>query len=137
MIKIAKKHNVSLEAVKLKHKTKLDLPMWYHLGAVRKIRSLNNTPSSKCLRETHTALRVADVLKLANRQCRKARGTGQAGGQDVPDKDCTCTDCTEDRRNGCRNPQRCSEAAATLLEQIRMRWHPGHDPKGDGLSLTT
>ncbi|EPS93543.1 hypothetical protein FOMPIDRAFT_1135932, partial [Fomitopsis schrenkii] len=137
MMKTAKKHKVCFAAVKLGHKLKKSLPMWYHLGAVKRLRLLNNTRTSKCLRECHQVVRVADVVVLANRACTRVQPPAGAQRQSRPETTCQCGECVNDVASGCRNPRRCCAAAATLLEQIKEKWHPNQIVRTDGLSLTT
>lgn len=133
MLSTAKKHNVSFAAVKLDASMKKALPIWYHLGATNKLRRLNNTRTSDCLRDCHAVRVVADALRVARRACFiSASGTGN---DYLPD-DCDCTRCRTDRERGCPHPWRCCKAAERLLAAIRPKWHPDEAPPLDGLTLT-
>ena len=59
MINTAKKHQVSFTAIKLSHHAKTKLPIWYHLGALWKLRAMNNSAKGKCLHNTHNINTVA------------------------------------------------------------------------------
>ncbi|EPS99576.1 hypothetical protein FOMPIDRAFT_1090285, partial [Fomitopsis schrenkii] len=134
MLRTAKKYHVSFAAIKLSKRSKSKLPIWYHLGATKKLRSMNNSPAGKCLRELHGVRVVADLLPLRGRAC-----ILRAGGPTPPtvDPGCECGGCTGDRALGCKNPQRCAVYAAKLLDEVRPKWHPDRAPPNDGLSLTT
>ncbi|EPS95521.1 hypothetical protein FOMPIDRAFT_1108758, partial [Fomitopsis schrenkii] len=134
MLLTAKKHDVSFAAIKLSRKSKHRLPIWYHLGSVRKLRAMNNSPGGKCLRDNHSVQYVADLLPLRDRGCvLQVNWQGPAR----PPPDCPCPACVGDRDQGCRHPQRCCLYAAALLEQIRPKWHPDADAQADGLTLTS
>ncbi|EPS94646.1 hypothetical protein FOMPIDRAFT_16843, partial [Fomitopsis schrenkii] len=112
---------------------KSSLPIWYHLGATRKLRRLNNTRTSDCLRTNHNVLVVADVLRITNRHCYRRERVSQ---NDYTPDDCTCRECTEDRRNGCKHPWRCCKEAEKILKEVHPKWHPHITSPRDGLSLT-
>ncbi|EPS96544.1 hypothetical protein FOMPIDRAFT_1130197, partial [Fomitopsis schrenkii] len=134
MLRTAKKHDVSFAAIKLSKRTKMKLPIWYHLGSVRKLRAMNNSPAGKCLRDHHDVKYVADLLPLRDRGC-TLPSVGQGPSRLCPS--CPCADCSRDRARSCRNPQRCCLYAASLLDQIRPKWHPDVEAAVDGLSLTS
>ncbi|KAH9841158.1 uncharacterized protein C8Q71DRAFT_682287, partial [Rhodofomes roseus] len=133
ILNTAKKYNVSFAAIKLDRRVKLALPIWYHLGATKHLRRLNNNPSGACLRDTHGVTYVADLLKLTRRPCLLAALTMS---NDFVPRDCTCQACEDDRAAGCRAPTRCCKAAVTLLDQVRPKWNPELDRTPDGLTLT-
>ncbi|KAH9833542.1 uncharacterized protein C8Q71DRAFT_712593, partial [Rhodofomes roseus] len=129
MLGVAKKHGVSLEAIKLSRTLKRSLPVWYHLGAEAKLRRLNNTSLSDCLRRTHGIKTVADALDFTMH-------TAIVDGLAPPETACTCTDCTEARSKGCKNPEKCRLACNTILNQIKPKWDPLLTTHNDGLTLT-
>ncbi|KAH9917473.1 uncharacterized protein B0H18DRAFT_883771, partial [Fomitopsis serialis] len=133
MLLVAKKHNVSFAAIKLDRRTKEMLPMWYHLGATKRLRTLNNTPRSDCLRRVHHATQVHDLIMITGRACFMQLRETQ--NDHTPDT-CGCTPCTEDKLAGCKNPLRCCRAAHEVLKQIRPKWDPVQRSPTDGLSLT-
>ena len=134
MLRVAKKHHACFAAIKLSRKAKKDLPIWYHLGASRKLRAMNNAPMGKCLREHHGVGLVADLIPLQSRPCLPAGPCTESGLR--PWASCECRLCAADAAKGCRRPQQCCRFAASLLQQIRPRWHPDAPTPGDGLSLT-
>ncbi|EPS94214.1 hypothetical protein FOMPIDRAFT_1134770 [Fomitopsis schrenkii] len=133
MLSTAKKYNVSFAAVKLDHSMKVKLPIWYHLGATKKLRRMNNTKTGDCLRLNHGVRTVADVLRVTNRDC--YRDARESRNDYVPE-DCACPQCEEDRRQGCKHPRKCCRAADRALEEVRPKWHPDEPLPQDGLSLT-
>ncbi|EPS94061.1 hypothetical protein FOMPIDRAFT_1104305, partial [Fomitopsis schrenkii] len=133
MLSTARKYNVSFAAIKMDKQMKSNLPIWYHLGATKKLRLLNNTRISDCLRTNHEATVVADILKIVKRECyRKAR---ERGNDYIPE-DCSCAACTTDRQNGCAHPRKCCREAERALAEVKPKWHPEVDNPLDGLSLT-
>ncbi|KAH9926055.1 uncharacterized protein B0H18DRAFT_876799, partial [Fomitopsis serialis] len=133
MLLVAKKYNVSFAAVKLDNRTKELLPMWYHLGATKRLRTLNNTPRSDCLRRNHGASRVFDLLAVIRRPCYMRL---RESGNDYVPGSCDCNQCAADGRAGCKHPLKCCGVAYTLLKQIRPKWAPTQSSPADGLSLT-
>ncbi|KAH9829847.1 uncharacterized protein C8Q71DRAFT_717677, partial [Rhodofomes roseus] len=132
-MKTAKKHNVSFAAIKLGPALKQALPIWYHLGAKKRLRMLNNTKISDCLRDKHGVSRVADLLRLSARPC--YRGALLMSNDFVPPS-CDCADCMADTMKGCKHPLGCCRAAANLMRQVKPKWNPGFEPTPDGLTLT-
>ncbi|KAH9838264.1 uncharacterized protein C8Q71DRAFT_682019, partial [Rhodofomes roseus] len=133
MLTTARKHNVSFAAIKLDSSMKEALPIWYHLGASKKLRSLNNTRVSDCLRDNHDVRLVADLLPLARREC---YNIARAMSNDFVPEECACDLCRSDSTRGCKNPMNCCKAAAFLLAQVQPKWHPDLVSPKDGLTLT-
>ena len=133
MLATAKECNVSFAAIKLDSRMKKQLPVWYHLGATKKLRRINNTRTGDCLRNNHAVKIVADAMKIAERPCyRSARSTGN----DYMPDDCTCKQCEEDRKRGCKHPWKCCRTAEDALREIKPKWHPNTTSPEDGLTLT-
>ncbi|TFY52956.1 hypothetical protein EVJ58_g9721 [Rhodofomes roseus] len=132
MLTTAKKHNASFEAIKLDARAKKALPIWYHLGATKHLRRLNNTKISNCLRETHGVKYVADLISPPKRQCYIT--AKQVSNDFLPE--CDCPECSQDKARGCKNPMKCCRAMENLIAQIRPKWSPTAEPTPDGLSLT-
>ncbi|EPS95049.1 hypothetical protein FOMPIDRAFT_1133206 [Fomitopsis schrenkii] len=133
MMANAKKHRVSFEAIKLDKASKDALPIWYHLGAVRKLRRLNNSPTSRCLRDNHGVVLVADLARVTRREC---HAEARAAANDYLPDACDCAECTQDRANGCGHPLKCCHMADNLLAQIQPKWHPASPGPHDGLTHT-
>ncbi|TFY58490.1 hypothetical protein EVJ58_g6390 [Rhodofomes roseus] len=132
MLNTAKKYNVSFAAIKLDTQIKTALPIWYHLGATKQLRRLNNTKISNCLRDNHGVRYVADLLAPSKRRCYiTAR---EVSNDFLPP--CSCNECEDDKARGCKSPMRCCRAAENLLAQVRPKWNPQMEPSPDNLSLT-
>ncbi|EPS92746.1 hypothetical protein FOMPIDRAFT_1137360 [Fomitopsis schrenkii] len=133
LLNTAKKHNLSLGAIKMDKNLKRKLPLWYHLGADKHLKKLNNTTISDCLREKHGVTTIASLQ-------RALRGEGGCDapiyGQESVRDNCTCTTCQDLRGRGCKHPRRCRQAADRLLHFILPKWNPEDATPGDGLTLT-
>ncbi|KAH9831178.1 uncharacterized protein C8Q71DRAFT_715794 [Rhodofomes roseus] len=131
MISIAKKHKTQLEALKVDSETKSLLPTWYHIGATKALKRLNNTAVSKCLRNTHGVILISDLLKVTETTC---------GNEPTPDNDlinngCLCIECQAMRTIGCRHPGSCKLGAFRILSEILPKWNPLVPNVQDGLTL--
>ena len=134
MLTVAKKHHVCFAAIKLSHKAKIGLPIWYHLGALKKLRAMNNSVRGKCLRTAHHVSTVAELLPL--RSLHNAHNEARHDDDGSRNEQCACEQCENGKSQGCKAPQKCYAYAAQLLAQIRPKWHPDIDSTVDGLSLT-
>jgi hypothetical protein len=66
MIRVAKKYNTNLAAIRLTPHLSAQLPVWYHIIAKPKA---INTNAAKCLIEKHLTCTVAELIKTATRIC--------------------------------------------------------------------
>jgi ribonuclease HI len=133
MLKVGKDFNLSFTSLKLSDSLKKKLPAWYHIGINHQFSGrLNNTPTSKCLREEHKIKTIGDLIQNV-RRCR-----GQTGTQRHLDHtNCACCYCKNDRLSyGCAAPNKCHKMAIQLLEQIQPKWHPNNQSPHDGLTHT-
>ncbi|EIW57571.1 uncharacterized protein TRAVEDRAFT_126501, partial [Trametes versicolor FP-101664 SS1] len=129
MVKVAEKFGVKCEVRKPTTNLKSEFPIWYHIG-VETGRCTANSKSSKCLREKHGVLTVAQCRETANRL-----ETAASGHRAV--STCDCGACAVDRlERGCDNPHRCAEAARRALGRLEPKWRPEVGENGDGLTLT-
>ena len=137
MFQVGKKFGVRLDALKLPYTLKLQLPIWYHIGAESSLGRVNNSPASKCLRNTHNVKSVEDVMKVTDRIYKiEPLGNGTFLKHQRR-KNCKCKSCREDRTNGCQNPEICTKTAEKLLTLVLFpKYSPFHMPHHDGLSLT-
>ncbi|EPT02326.1 hypothetical protein FOMPIDRAFT_1118617, partial [Fomitopsis schrenkii] len=124
---VGRKYNACFAAIKLDTALKVQLPIWYHVGAKCELRKLNNAKISDCLRDNHKVYTVLDLLKL-----RRHSITAYI----PPENDCDCPNCESERRMGCKHPFTCHEAAERLLSMVRPKWHPDDIAPIDGLTLT-
>ena len=128
MIKVAKKYNTNLAAIRLTPNLRDQLPAWYHLASAP--RPITNV-ASKCLLNTHQVTRVADLNQISAR----IRMPGQ-GPNHQPNLTCICRDCVRDRRGGCQHPHACAEEALNRLNLIAPKLNPLQRDGHGNLSLT-
>ena len=129
MIRVARKYNTNLAAIRLTPRLRAQLPAWYHIAnKPRPIRSA----ASKCLLERHNVTTVADLVQVSARIRRAATDSLH---ETTPR--CVCHECIEDRINGCRDPHTCAEEARTRIQQIFPKFNPLlPGDRHDTLSLT-
>ncbi|KAH9852907.1 hypothetical protein C2E23DRAFT_703320, partial [Lenzites betulinus] len=128
MIKVARKYNVRLDSPLPKEDLIKTLPIWYHFALVHS-RSSANCKSSRCLRNNHDVITVADCLSVIR--------APTAADTHRNRRDCKCVQCMHDRNVlGCDDPARCAKAASAILGRLRDKWRPGTNANTDGLSLT-
>ena len=128
MLKVAKRYNTNLVAIRLSPGVRATLPAWYHPYTTP--RPMTNV-NARCLLNKHATKTVADLIKSAN----KTRG--QPGSEaHVPNQACICMECVQDRCNGCKNPHTCALEAKTRLNEIAPKYNPLAIEYHDTLSLT-
>ena len=106
MISVVKLYGVSLEALALPEKVKRNLPIWYQLGLDKLPNSLMRRKLTKCLKRSHEAVKVGDLIKLM--ECLNQTNPRDTH-QDL--QNCQCAPCEKDRTEGCKNPNACIRAA--------------------------
>ena len=136
MLRIGKKYNVRLDTLKLPQSLKGKLPIWYHIGAEHKLKSLTRRPASQCLRRTHEVTTVNDIVKVLERTTTMHHDQNGNLRRHLPRRNCACTPCRTDRSKGCENPDACIRTAKELIALIHPKFSPLMHPPGDGLSLT-
>ncbi|KNZ74460.1 hypothetical protein J132_06837 [Termitomyces sp. J132] len=118
MIKVMKKHKVTLTHCRLTPKPKLRMPIWHHTSLVGvKYPGYNSVPA-KCMRNKHGIRTMEDLLQLVKHM------NVSINPNHNPRKNCKCNECKEMRDKGCRNPQRCSAYARKLLARMDHCWNP-------------
>ena len=128
MLKVAKRYNTNLAAIRLSPGVRATLPAWYH--PYTNPRPMTNV-NARCLLNKHVTKTVADLIRLAN----KARG--QPGTEaHVPNLTCLCIECVHDRWGGCKNPHACALEAELRLSEIAPKYNPLAIEYHDTLSLT-
>jgi hypothetical protein len=129
MIKIAKKFNTNLAAIRLTPQLSAQLPAWYHISATP---WAINTLAAKCLIEKHRVFTVAEMIKTAARI--------RTPNQDDPHRPtayCQCHPCRTDKEQNCVNPDACAQEAKKRIEMIPPKLNPMHLGYHHGnLSLT-
>ncbi len=128
MLKIAKKYNVNLSAIRLNPHVLAQLPAWYHPTAEQ--RPMNNN-ATKCLLKKHNVSLVVDLVRISARSRHPLQHPTHR-----PEQNCPCQECTNDRNQGCENPHRCVTEAHTRLDMIPPKYNPTRQDPPDGLSLT-
>ena len=126
MIKVAKKYNTELAAIRLAPNLRALLPAWYHMASDP--RPLTNI-ASKCLLRNHSVVSVADLIRVSAR----IRTPNPLHQQDLR---CICPDCVGDRIHGCRQPQMCAQEAADRLNAIAPKFNPLKRENHGNFSLT-
>ena len=126
MIKAAKKHKAMFAPINLSQELREKLPAWRHLGE-EKVAPRNQ--QARCLAKNHNSERVKDLLKITERlQNEYNRGLHKL------DYTCQCEDCTNDKANGCENPQCCALEAKKRIQRITPKLHPLRPPNSDNLT---
>lgn len=128
MLKAAQKHKLTFAPLNISRPLREQLPAWQHLGVER---DPPQNPRSLCLVLTHNSKRVKDLLQVTNKL-----ENMHPTGTHFPVFSCHCEDCTEDRTNGCENPQRCAIEAQKRLDKITPKLNPKRQTYQDNLSLT-
>ena len=62
MLKVAKTHKVSFEAMRLSKKLRNKMPVWYQIGTVNRAM---NSKTVKCLVLKHKALTIKDLMRVS------------------------------------------------------------------------
>lgn len=131
MITVSRQYDVRLDAIRLTDRARKSLPAWYHMGTEDHPGRLHSRLTSKCLKRQHKAMKVKDMVAITKR----LRDTSP-GHRHCKLSTCVCKHCKRDRRRGCTAPWRCCEAAQDMLNKLKPRYKPGHNPEQDNLSLT-
>jgi ribonuclease HI len=129
MLAAARKHHIQFAPLKISERLKEQLPAWLHMGALPRT---YNSARDECLRNTHELMRVSDLITLAERDKRNI-----SGRRHTKRRNCACSECRNDRKEGCDDPNKCCETAKVILSKIQGKWAPGCAPQtSDNLSLT-
>lgn len=81
--------------------------------------------------KAHNSKQVKDLLRVADKLDNLL-----PAGTHFPVLTCHCDKCTEDRANGCENPQQCTVEARNRLNKISLKLDPNRPAHNDNLSLT-
>jgi ribonuclease HI/exonuclease III len=131
MLKMAKKNNTNLAAIRLSPQLRAQLPAWYHLAS--EPQPISNA-AAKCLLRVHSVAKVADLMLVS------ARIRNPRANTDIPHEDktfCYCRDCSRDRLKGCQRPHECAKEAQSRLKKIAPKLNPMTPGNTNGnLSLT-
>ncbi|KAJ3971321.1 hypothetical protein EV361DRAFT_800326, partial [Lentinula raphanica] len=115
MIKVAQKHNLSLEGIAFSRETIRAMPIWLHRESAP-LRKLHNGKECRCLRMNHGVKSVGDAEHLAKvtlHQNHKRR------------TNCRCAECKKAREeHQCPAPFRCMSKAMELIRSLPPKWNP-------------
>jgi ribonuclease HI/exonuclease III len=129
MLKAARKHHTHLAAIRLTPLLRAQVPAWYHPAAER---SPLTTIPAKCLLKKHQNTTVADLILTSARLREPGRLIPH-----VPNPQCPCTDCSNDRNRECRNPHACAVEAQSRINLTAPKLNPLEiGDNRDNLSLT-
>ena len=126
LIKMAKLTNLAFAPLKLSKSLKLQLPAWYHLGAPPRT---YNKARNDCLKCTHKAMKIKNLIKLCKRLCPTNHNHQQWSN-------CNCSCCLRDRTNGCKDPHSCASTVEAILLKINQKFNPAGPTNTDNLTLT-
>lgn len=128
MLKTANKYDVSVHAVKVERHLKEAMPLWFHIGADKEKKKINNLPGCKCLRDNHEVKTVGEAIRVTAR-LRLLTHQDKAS--------CPCPPCTSDRDiRECRNPARCAKTAKKVISKLQPKFNPLERQRNDNLSFT-
>lgn len=133
LLKIAKETSTRIEVLRPSNELRNALPAWLHIGAVKTLRKITESPTGRCLRKTRSISSVGDLCAMKHRY-----ENGSILRPHYKRRNCTCEECRRDRCKGCANPSACLAAAEKLLLQLlRSKWDPlNTNDNHDGLTLT-
>ncbi|KAJ7657424.1 hypothetical protein DFH06DRAFT_991016, partial [Mycena polygramma] len=116
LLKTASDFNIRLDALNIDDEVKRGLPIWFHPAASKELNYLNNSLSSKCLRNIHKVSSVGDLMAIT---------TGESPRHSRR-KNCACAACKHDRARGCIKPYACRDEGIKLLDCLHPKWDPRH-----------
>jgi hypothetical protein len=109
MLKIAKKYNIGIDAMKISVDTKRKLPIWHHIAITDNYTW--NKKATKCIRENH---KIKTVRQLENLKYNRPANNKK-----------------------CENPVRCQNIMTTLLNKLPPKFNPDNKtPHKDNLDHT-
>jgi hypothetical protein len=128
MIRVEKKYNLELAAIRMSRELCSQLPAWYHLAA--ECRPLTGiTP--KCLLNCHQIIMVANLMNMSARLRDPELTTTHQ-----PNLLCIYRECIRDRIKGCRQPYACAQEALMRLNLIIPKLNPLQKDNHGNLLLT-
>ncbi|KAF5336214.1 hypothetical protein D9758_017782 [Tetrapyrgos nigripes] len=100
-----------------------EMPIWYHKHADLKIRQLNHSSASECLRKNHNLLTVGQAEQLAARLNEPMH---------VADNLCLCIQCMWISMTfNCLHPHACMKRVKELLDTLPEKWDPRKEQPED------
>ncbi|TRM62020.1 hypothetical protein BD626DRAFT_404894, partial [Schizophyllum amplum] len=121
LIDCAERFGLRLECLAPSRSIIRNMPMWYHIHANQRMRSLAAySKATRCLRDQHRLRTVGDFEETAAR-----RGDPR---HEFDLSSCECSECEHVRTSfGCENPDACFERAEKFLDTLPGKW----DPRGE------
>ncbi|KAE9383915.1 hypothetical protein BT96DRAFT_843115, partial [Gymnopus androsaceus JB14] len=112
----AKKYGLRIKGIAFSRNILWTMPIWYHKEANQKIRTMNHTTASICLRSKHGIRTVGDAESMAN--------LAQSNDHS-PVALCECDECEFIQETyACENPRDCARQAVKLLDTLPPKWDP-------------
>lgn len=113
---LAKKYNLKLDALYFHPDVLGAMPVWFHTGALPRLKKLNNYFYAQCIRDHHKVTKVREAWALA--QTPFSATHSRTGS-------CTCENCVSLRNTaGCLKPFKCVETASDITKCIPYKWLP-------------
>ncbi|KAF5376091.1 hypothetical protein D9615_007753 [Tricholomella constricta] len=113
---IGKKYGVRAEGIVFPKNILRERVIWYHSEADPKIRRLNSSKASACLKDNHGLMTVGNAEVIAEMLLDPHH---QAHNE------CECTGCIHmDEILGCKYPHACATRARDLLNTLPPKWDP-------------
>ncbi|KAF9018688.1 hypothetical protein BDZ89DRAFT_910079, partial [Hymenopellis radicata] len=118
ILEVAKETGVRPEGLAFSREAIRQRPIWYHGEADPRIRLLNHSAASRCLRENHGMLLVGQAEEIAS-------FLDDPNHKQNHSSSCSCHVCTAMRENlGCSKPNNCMVRAKELLDTLPPKWDP-------------
>ncbi|KAK7037502.1 hypothetical protein VNI00_010994 [Paramarasmius palmivorus] len=124
MLKIAQKYRLEMDAITTSRDTLRSIPIWYHKEADKKIRHLNNSKASRCLRTNHHVRTTGEAEDLA--------AIPTIAKDHLDTDECECTECNSiESTYSCEHPNSCMKKASEMLNTLPPKWDPRNDQPND------
>ncbi|KAL0059037.1 hypothetical protein AAF712_014250 [Marasmius tenuissimus] len=128
MLTTAKDLRLRTEGIAFSKKILRQQPIWYHNDARPRLRLLNNSLASNCLKEKHKLFTVGQAEGLAESLQRTDH---------IASDERECPDCKKIEENyGCSHPHRCMTRAKELLDALHPKWDPRREIQPENYEQT-
>ncbi|KAF6740886.1 hypothetical protein DFP72DRAFT_768353, partial [Ephemerocybe angulata] len=115
MMRVAYKYHTRLVTINPTKETKEAMPIWYHIGAKKKLVSIYGDSWGDCQREVHNIKTTGEMVLHTSKL--EAQGCSLR-------KNCKCNNCKTDRAQGCENPTMCRRNGLKKMMNIIPEWDP-------------
>ncbi|KAH7873057.1 uncharacterized protein C8R40DRAFT_1051189, partial [Lentinula edodes] len=116
LLKTAQTFGLRLEGRNISKEIRRSRPIWYHNNADSRIRLLNNSRASECLRSMHNLQTVGQAEDMAK---------DLETPEHISWNECECRNCVRAaEENGCQHPHNCFTRAKALLDTLEPKWDP-------------